>query len=58
MENLMNIVGKLASKKFSVKIYTMDDNDTKECLEMNYLELGTYLLSHSIKQIDIIEIFD
>ena len=55
MENLINVVGKLASKKFNIKIYYKDDNDTKESLEMTYLELGTYLLTHNIKRIDIIE---
>ena len=54
----MNVVGKLASKIFKVKIYTMDNNDTKEYKEMTYLELGTYLLSHNIVRIEIIEKYE
>jgi len=59
MENLMNVVGKLASKKFSVIVITKYKNEiilSTESKELTYLELGTYLLSHDIDKIEIIEI--
>lgn len=55
MENLMNVVQNLASKKFNIVIIDKNDNDilTVESKKMTYLELGTYLLTHDISLIEI-----
>lgn len=61
MENLMNVVGKLATKIFNVNIITKYENDIKFSIENNnltYLELGTYLLTHDINLIEITEIIE
>ena len=60
MENIKDIlnqahkIGKTAL--FRVKIYSNDDNDTKEVKTLTYIELGTLLItnSHTIEQIDIL----
>ena len=55
----MKAVGNLASKIFTVIVITKYENDiilSTEIKEINYLELGTYLLSHDIDKIEIIEI--
>lgn len=59
IENLMNVVGNLATKIFTVIVITKNENDillSKETKEITYLELGTYLLTHDINKIEIIEI--
>ena len=59
MENLMNVVGKLATKLFNVNVITKYENDiiiSAETKEITYLELGTYLLTHDIDKIEITEI--
>jgi len=61
MENLMNVVGKLASKLFTVIVNTKYENDiiiSSEIKEITYLELGTYLLTHNINKIEITEIIE
>ncbi|GAH50917.1 unnamed protein product [marine sediment metagenome] len=61
MENLMNIVGKLASKLFIVIVITKNENNiiiSRETKEITYLELGTYLLTHDIDKIKITEIIE
>ena len=42
--------------QFKVKVYSMDNDDTKELKEMTYIELGSYLIINSskIKRVDVI----
>ena len=59
MENIISVVRKSPSKKFSVIVITKYKNEiilSTESKELTYLELGTYLLSHDIDKIEIIEI--
>jgi len=61
MENLINTVGKLASKLFKVIVITKERNEviiSTETKEITYLELGTYLLTHDINKIEITEIIE
>jgi len=61
MENLMNAVGNLATKLFTVIVITKERNEviiSIETKEITYLELGTYLLTHDINKIEITEIIE
>ena len=57
----MNVVGKLASKLFTVIVFTRNEKDiiiSRETKEITYMELGTYLLTHDINKIEITEIIE
>jgi len=52
MKNLINMVKELGSKKFSFKIYDINEILYSE-QEITYFELGTYLLTKDFIKIEI-----